>query len=472
VSEQLKATRPRRAQDIGTWELEADVVVVGLGCAGASAALEASSLGADTLVLERASAGGGTSTLSGGVIYLGGGTPVQKACGFDDSPDEMFRFLAYASGPDADEAKIRLLCDESVAHYHWLVDQGVPFKHSFYPEEPSMESPTDDCLVFTGGEDTWPYNTIATPVPRGHKPQYPGRAGTFFMDCLLEAVERSPTRVECDVRARTLVLDDEGRVVGLVATRAGRELRVRARRGVVLSAGGFVLNEAMVARHSPALAQCSWKLSAGHDDGSGILMGQGAGAATIHMDAGECAIPLTPPRRLVRGVMVNRWGQRFINEDAYYGRIGQASIFRQDGEFYWIHDNDTYELNDSDMQVKWAGDTIEELEREIGLPEGSLQATIELYNRHATQGRDPVFHKGREFLKPLNAPPFGAIDCRTTETLYATFTLMTPDGDAIPGLYAAGRTTSGIAAFGYSSGISLADGTFFGRVAARAAVGG
>ncbi len=474
-----RASEPRDAAAIAHYDLEADVVVAGLGIAGACAAIEAASAGAEVLVLERAGGGGGTSAQSGGVIYLGGGTPVQKACGFDDDPDEMFRFLMAASGPEPDETKTRLFCDESVAHFHWFEQQGVPFKHSFYPE-PSMEAPTDDCLVFTGGEDTWPYNEIARPAARGHKPKTPAAAGGFLMQRMIEALDRTSARVEYDLMAETLVVEGDGRVAGLIARRAGQEISVRARRGVILTAGGFVLDDEMVAHHCPQVAKCAWRLSAGGDDGRGIRMGIGAGGDVIHMDAAECAIPLTPPRRLVRGVLVNRFGQRFINEDAYYGRVGQASLFRQDGTMFFIHDDETYEVNDTGFEVSHVGETIEELEREMSLPDGSLQATIELYNRHAERGEDPVYHKGREFLKPLTAPPFGAIDCSSDKVLYATFTLgglhtlaggevLTADGREVPGLYAAGRTTSGLAAFGYVSGISLADGSFFGRLAGRSA---
>jgi succinate dehydrogenase/fumarate reductase flavoprotein subunit len=198
------------------------------------------------------------------------------------------------------------------------------------------------------------------------------------------------------------------------------------------------------------------------------------------MDALECAIPLTPPRRLVRGVIVNRSGQRFVNEDAYYGRIGQAALLRQGGQFWFVHDDATYEVNDSGMQARCAADSVAGLEREMGLPDGSLQATLELYNRHARRGEDPLFGKARAFLQELSTPPFGAIDCSTSACTYATFTLgglhtratgevLTPDGAPVPGLYAAGRSSCGIAAGGYCSGISLADGTFFGRLAGRSA---
>ena len=101
--------------------------------------------GAETLILERAGGAGGTSALSGGVLYLGGGTPVQKACGFEDSPEAMAAFLERACGPAADVEKIERYCRGSVEHFHWLIEQEVPFKHSFYPE-PSMEAPTV-CMI-------------------------------------------------------------------------------------------------------------------------------------------------------------------------------------------------------------------------------------------------------------------------------------------------------------------------------------
>ncbi len=94
-----KSTEIRSASEVGRFDGEAEVLVVGLGCAGASAAMEAADLGSDVLVLERAGGGGGTSANSGGLIYMGGGTPVQEAAGFDDTPDEMFKFLMAATAP-------------------------------------------------------------------------------------------------------------------------------------------------------------------------------------------------------------------------------------------------------------------------------------------------------------------------------------------------------------------------------------
>ena len=479
TSEGIRPSAVRDAGDVRTWAIESDVVVVGLGCAGACAAIEAAEAGARVLVLERAGGAGGTSAMSGGLIYLGGGTPVQTACGIEDTPEQMFTFLMAACGPEPDEAKVRMYCEESVAHFHWLEQHGVPFKRTFYPE-PFMEPPTDDCLVFSGGEDAYPWDRITPPVPRAHKPRHAGAAGGFLMQCLVAATERSGARVLCDARCETLVVDGEGTVVGVVVREAGREQTVRARRGVVLTAGSFIQNREMVMRHSPLLWRCSYKLGVDGDDGRAIRMAMGAGADVVRMDAGEVAVPLTPPRRLMRGILVTQEGQRFINEDAYYGRVGQECLFRHDGRMYLIVDNAVYERNLAGFEATHVEESIADLERSLGMASGVLVGTVALYNRHAAEGVDPVFHKNARYLQPLTASPFAAIDCSTDKVLWATFTLgglhtlpggevLTPDDRMIPGLYAAGRTTSGVAAYGYVSGISLGDGTFFGRRAGRAA---
>jgi 3-oxo-5alpha-steroid 4-dehydrogenase len=219
----------RRSKDVSRWSQEADVVVVGLGCAGASAALEAAAAGADVVVVERGSAGGGTSAMSGGVIYLGGGTPIQKECGFDDTPEEMFKYLMASCGAHRDEAKIRAFSEDSVAQYHWLVAQGVPFKPVFYPHY-SGEPPTDDGLVFSGSENAHPYKEIARPAARGHVPQIPGKAGGLLMDKLIASLERTSARILTDTRCETLVVDDDGAVVGAVLKHFGEESTVRARK--------------------------------------------------------------------------------------------------------------------------------------------------------------------------------------------------------------------------------------------------
>ena len=477
------ASRIVRAADISRWDEEVDVLVVGLGAAGTAAALEAAATGAQTLVLERASGGGGTSAMSGGVLYLGGGTALQKACGFEDSPEEMFKYLMASVGGSPDEAKIRRYCDGSVEHYAWLVAQGVPFKPVFY-EGCSGEPPTDDGLVWSGSEQCHPYRDIAVPAPRGHVPQMTHQTGPLLMRVLVAAVAASRARIAVDHRVRALVADRDGAISGVVAETFGARRALRARRGVVLTTGGFIHNDRMLEAHAPLARRCRVRVGAEGDDGSGIQLGLAAGAATLHMDAVSISLPVTQPWGLKRGVLVDTRGQRFVNEDAYYGRLGEVALLHRGGRAWLIVDDavfekPTYEGN----PVAAVGDTPEELERELGLPEGSLVATLALYNRYAAKGEDPLFHKTAKYLQPLVKPPFGAIGCSTDNALYAAFTLgglrtdvdgrvLDPERQPIPGLFAAGRATSGIAAGSYSSGLSLGDGSFFGRCAGRTAARG
>jgi 3-oxo-5alpha-steroid 4-dehydrogenase len=468
--------------EIRRFDEEVDVLVVGLGAAGACAALEAARAGAETLVLERAGGGGGTSAMSGGVLYLGGGTALQKACGFEDTPEAMEKYLLAACGDSPDAEKIRAYCEGSVEHYDWVVAQGVPFKPVFY-YGCSGEPPTDDGLVWSGSEQTLPFCEIAVPAPRGHVPQMPYQTGPLLMKKLCEAVDASRARVAPNHRCTALVQERDGSVVGAVAESFGQQRAIRARRGVVITTGGFILDEAMVRAHVPLAARCSMRVAADGDDGSGIRLGVAAGAATLHMDKASISLPVTQPWGLKRGVLVNAQGQRFINEDAYYGRLGEWALFHHGGRAWLVVDDEVFEKPDYPRELAAVGETPADLARELGLPPGSLEATLELYNRHAAAGRDPMFRKQPDYLKPLTRPPFGAFDCTTAGSMYAAFTLgglatdvdgrvLDPAGAPIPGLFGAGRATSGISVGSYSSGLSLGDGTFFGRRAGRAAANG
>lgn len=471
------------------WDIETDVVVVGFGAAGATSALEAARGGARVTLLEVASGSGGASALSGGEIYMGGGggTPVQRAFGFEDSTEAMYQYLLESTGPNADAAKVRLYADGSLEHYQWLTAQGIEYKMSYIAER-CIEPFTDDCLIWSGSEEAWPFAQQARPAPRGHVAKFVGMgAGRYVMDVLAQRVVEAGVDVRYNARALALVADHNREVHGLVA-RIDGEIRVlRAHRGVVLCAGGFIMNREMVKRHAPRLLRCSNPIGT-VDDGSGIRLGMSVGGSTINMSEGFVTIPWYPPGSMVKGIFVNGRGQRFINEDCYHGRVANYAL-QQDGDRIWLlEDGATYGESPMQkgvrMEIGAAGETWEDVERELGLPEGSLIHTVSVYNHHAAQGSDPLFHKAAQWLKPLNEPPFVAVDCRIDHCYYSTFTLggldtlptgevKDEDGAVIPGLFAAGRTACGLPRFGagYSSGTSLGDATFFGRQAGKRLAG-
>lgn len=473
--------RPVSVHDIEAWDLEADVVVAGFGIAGVSAAIGAAESGADVLVLERTGGGGGAAALSGGNVYLGGGTRLQKACGFDDTPENMKTFLAAALGPGVDEDKLDVYCAGSVAHFDWLEACGVPYKDGFWPQ-PGWECPEDDSLMYSGGENAAPFSSLAEPAPRGHLARVPmprtgeQGAGHVLMTTLIAKATDLGVRVESDIRVQQLVVDDTGRVVGIVARRFGDVIAVGARRGVVLATGSFAYNDEMMHAYAPRLYKRPAATVEEHD-GRGILMAQALGARLAHMDACEVAF-FCDPQLIVRGILVDGRGLRYVAEDTYPGRIGQFTLYHNDNHAFLVLDEQAYEeavaaptaTPELRHRPTWVCETVGELESEMGLPDGALTATVESYNRHAESGTDPVFEKKPEWVRPIGSP-VAAIDLRNMTGGFTLGGLQTSidsevlhvDGDPIPGLFAAGRCTSGLSAWGYCSGISLGDGSFFGR---------
>lgn len=471
--------RPRRLREQRSWNATADVVIVGGGAAGASAAIEARKLNADVLILERATASGGSTALSGGILYFGGGTEIQAACGFEDNLDEMHKYLLAASGPNPDAAKVKLYCEQNLEHFAWCKEQGLRFKPSFFAKK-TTEPPTDDGLFYSGNEAAWPFSEIAKPAPRGHKPMTSGSAGPLLMQTLLGRAEALGAKFLHDTRVISLVVDDEGRVVGVIAKQLGTELAIRARRGVVLCAGGFIMNRAMLAAHSPKLLNVNLQIGNPGDDGAGILLGLSAGGAAIGMAEGFVSVPFYPPSKLVHGIMVNAQGQRFINEDAYHGRIGEHILRQSDGAAYLIVDEPHFARPIAGMPLQAAGETVEDIERQLGLPQGSLVQTLSFYNADARRQMDRLFHKAAAYLTPLEHAPFAAIDLSVSRAIVPGFTMgglntlcsgevLAPDSGVVPGLYAAGRNSCGLprSAAGYSSGMSIGCATFFGRAAGK-----
>ncbi len=392
---------PCDAGEVTRWDDSVDVIVVGFGAAGSAAAFSAAAAGAEVLVTERTGGPGGAAALAEGIVYLGGGTPIQTACGFEDSLDDMYRYMMAACGPDPDEAKIARYCEESLGHFDWLVARGVPFDPTFCADT-SMAPDGTEGLVYSGGEDAYPFNEIARPAPRGHLAKTKRSTGWLLMQHLAAAATAAGAAVSTDTRVDRLVCD-HGRVVGVQAQHFGETVTLRARRGVVLTAGGFIFNDDMLRQHCPPLARGTFKVGTEGDDGRAIRMAQALGASVRNMYAGEVSLPITPPRTLIHGILVNGQGQRFINEDTYMGRVGQSALYEQDGEVYLIVDEASYEVNWMGLAASWVCATTAELESEIGLPAGSLQSTVDLYNRHAATAAGPALPQG-----PGLGPPAGA----------------------------------------------------------------
>jgi succinate dehydrogenase/fumarate reductase flavoprotein subunit len=391
----------------------------------------------------------------------------------------MIRAVRAAAGEGADEAKVRRYCEASVQHFDWVCALGVEFKDS-YVDEKTTHPMDEDCLFYSGNELAWPFANLAAPAPRGHKPAHAGEAGGFLMEPFLKSTERAGAQVLNECRAERLVQGEDGRVIGLVVRHENERLFLKARRGVILCAGGFIENEEMVAEHAPHLLQCNYKCSTPGDDGLGIRIGLGAGGNAVNMHEGLVLNATYPPASNLKGILVDARGQRFINEDAYIGRTSDAVIERADGRAWLIVDDDCYGRTQGYHKLAAVEESIADLEHALGFPEGRLAATVADYNAFAARGEDPAFHKAPGYLKPLSTPPFAALDCCTSNSIYGVLTLgglatdaearvLTPEDEAIPGLYAAGRNAAGLCLEGrtYASGLSIGDATFFGRVAGR-----
>jgi 3-oxo-5alpha-steroid 4-dehydrogenase len=498
-------------------DLEVDVIVVGFGGAGACAAIEAARAGADVAALDRF-AGGGATAVSGGVVYAGGGTSVQRAAGVTDTVDAMADYLRQEVGDVVSEETLRRFCASSAAMIDWLADLGVPFDPSPCPYKTSY--PTNaHYLYYSGSENAWPFRASATPAPRGHRAHGKGTSGRVLFAALAGAARRAGVRVLPQTTARRLIVED-GRVVGVecrtlrsrwhtvlsryatkpglyvpglarrlhrriaaIEERRGRVIRVRARRGVVLAAGGFVNNRELLRDHAPAF-RGGLPLGTQGDDGSGIQLGVSVGADTDRMATVSAWRFLTPPSALLRGVLVDAKGERFIDESSYGAAIGERLVTERGGRAWLLIDEST--LMDAKRQVRsqtlWfqrlsahyllrvarvRGATVDEVARRAGIDPAGLATTVAKYGHGADAfGKDP------SLVAPLT-PPYALIDCSYGPRLGYPCPMLTLGGlvvdettgqvTGVPGLYAAGRNAVGVCSNSYVSGLSLADCVFSGR---------
>lgn len=476
-------TQPLARRDVPQWDASADLIVVGTGVAGTAAAIEARRMGADVMLLEKFHVPGGSSSLSGGVCYMGGGTPLQKLLGFSDTTEAMYDYMMAASGLYAQQEKIQHYCEGSLDQFQWMVDNGIVYSHEFSEEKELTRGSAS--LYFSGNERAYPYRDLARPAPRGHLPSAENQTGgRRMMQALLATADKLGVQIKLRVSAERLIVESDGSVSGIQVQDNGVVKHLRARKGVVLAAGGFIHNRDMVKLYAPELYECTAPWGRAGDLGQGILMGMGIGARALRMDQGFAILPLYPAESVLKGIIVNDHGQRFITEDAYYAFVGNDLAFHQNGHGYLIVDKDSDYPWPKDFRVSVVAqaNTIAEIETQLKMPPGMLQQTADYYNRHAKVGKDPLFNKGEHYLAPLAKPPFKAYELSRTHSFFVAHTFgglhTSLDSEVfnvwdqpIPGLYAAGRTAASIPVSPYiGSGVSVGDGVFTGRRAARHAL--
>ncbi|MBF6575354.1 FAD-binding protein [Nocardia farcinica] len=531
-----------RVQVSADADLAADVVVIGFGAAGACAALEATAAGAQVLVLERFT-GGGTSALSGGIIYAGGGTSVQRAAGVSDTPEQMLAYLTREVGDAVAPETLRRFVEESPAMIDWLQGHGVPFEPSLCPYKTSY--PNDKYYLYYSGSEVSGYGReVAEPAQRGHRVKGRGTSGKKLTGPLAASAARHGVRVETLTTATRLITDADGAVVGVecrtlrdapaavrdryvrmakvaakpgiyypplrknlerrleaLDRRYGTTIRVHARRGVIVSAGGFIANRELVHRYGPQYRH-GLELGSTGDDGSGILMAQEVGAATDRMGNISAWRFILPPSAFTGALLVDAEGRRVIDETRYGAAVGHKLVNEHDGLGWVLADDERMRLGIAQMRTQPAwfqraqfevmrrkairGATLEDAARKAGIDPAGLRATVEAHNAAIAAGAPDPVGKPAEFCEPVRSGPYWLLDVGIKPSVINPCPMLTlggvvvdettgavrsTAGHDIPGLFAAGRTAVGICSDSYVSGLSLADCVFSGRRAGRSAAG-
>lgn len=441
-----------------------NVIVIGHGDAGASAAIEAADNGAKVLLLDR-SYGGGASALSGGVVYAGGGTEQQKQAGYEDTAQNMFDYLVQEVGDAVDERTLRAFCEQSRGMISWLEGLGAEFASSVAPFKTSY--PTDDYyLYFSGNEKAHPYNLASVPAPRGHRQVAKGLgSGKALWNVLNRAAAKRSITFLPLARVDSLIIED-GAVVGVryrvlpqdhpnaakhrklerrtakignwspdlvkgATARMDRlwqegsvEAEARAR-SVIIAAGGFIYNKEMVQQYAPEFTGVS-PLGTPADDGGGIALGQAAGGSVSHMGHVTAWRFLSPPSAFIEGVTVGLDGRRIANEDLYGATHGNVMMRQFGGSGWAVLDADTWSkarkqtLEQTQifqkLQVAYLltighkkANTLDELAAKMGVDVAGLRTTVEAYNTGIAAGEDPA-HKAIELCNPIQKAPFYAFD--------------------------------------------------------------
>ena len=460
------------------WDLTTDVLVIGFGGAGASAAIEAHDAGAKVLVLEKMPMGGGSTTLSGGIIYAAG-TSVQKKAGINDSAEGMYKYWMAVNNDLLDPEITRNLAQKSAETIDWFTSMGV----EFLPEK----------LYVSGLEAQ--YENITPAVKRGH--QATGKGGAL-MKALVDTVKKKNIEVRYNVAAERLITNADGSVIGVTASDGkGKKINIKGSRAVVIASGGIGRNRDLMHKYFPSHLKAV-PVSGLGSTGDGIMMAQKIGAPMltgaldppdalpgIEIEKGKRVNMLSYATCLYKypTIFVNEKAHRFVDETAYY-QITNPIILRQK-EAYMVFDKRAWSAGadigygfSKDLQkelesgaIKTAK-TIPELAKLVGLNPEELAKTVQAFNGFAVAGSDKEFYR-KKALQPLNEAPYyiaklgvALVLCLAGLSTNIKKQVLDPYGKPIPRLYAAGEAVWVFATY-VASGCLLVHCFVDGRIAGK-----
>lgn len=443
-----------------TLTYDTEVVVVGGGAAGLSAALEAANNGAKVILVEKLAITGGSTARSGGKIQAAG-TDIQKGHGVEDNADLYYDHLMTVGENKVDAEKIRLIADNSLEDFNWLIENGVEFS-----------------------KDIEQLHEKYRPI-RGHyvsaqdgKEEQDGHGWAITQPLEKKALEAG-VEILFETPARKLITDTDGNVTGIECENATGNTVIINSKTVILATGGYDFNKELLAEYAP-LVNPVHSTGAPGNTGDGLIMARDIGAK-IEAGGGAVMLYLDLAARVGEpaGLYVDTTGSRFNDESDFWFSRTKALLDRnQTGMFYITDDKGKIDSFDALVEAGTVikGETIEELEEKLGMTE--LSSTVERYNELAKAGKDEDFNKSAELMKTVEEGSFYAVPFMpiTSGTFGGPVTnakgqVIKENGDIIKGLYAAGEVANGDLLHSEypGSGSSISMCVAFGRISGRTA---
>ncbi|MEL1133687.1 FAD-dependent oxidoreductase [Desulfitobacterium sp. THU1] len=455
-----------------TWDDEADVVIVGSG-GGLAGAVTAAEAGMDVIVLEKMNRVGGSTSMHSGVIACGGGTSIQKAAGITETPEAYAKYLLACAKGQANEELVTVLSTEFRDTFEWLAGLGIPF--------------SPDNMYCTGAEQEPYCANVTPPVKHGviiTDKEHP-LGGALIHEYVTKKAEELGVRLLMETSATKLITNPDGEVVGVGADSGGKSINIKARKGVILAGGGMCNNPEMMAQY---MRYGALRMAAGGKGSTGdtIKMAQAIGADLVNMHESltspSTAVKLgTTTRGIEResfpSIIVNKWGQRYVNEDYHSDTVGKLFQGQEDGLSWQIFDGQSVgAVSAQNKEALIKANSIEELAEKTGIFELGLVNTLNRWNQNAANGDDPDYQKKGGTVKPLSAP-FYAFKLPWTIAIVVQYGGIKVDekcqainifGKPISRLYAAGIDAGGWLGRNYpGSGHGAGGGYAMSRIAAR-----